>query len=73
MLRHAKIPDEPTVSFIQAWLKPDHARFGPAVADIPAVLKDDYTLKGKVELSTFFLDQAYLGGNALVTEWTNEV
>jgi hypothetical protein len=73
VLRDVLIPDEPTVNLIDAWLKPDAPRFGPAVAEIPEVLKNEYTFNGKIEVTSFFCDQAYLGGDALVTDWTLDV
>lgn len=44
-------------------------------AAIPAEFRDDYTYGGRVHVSTFFrgiLNQRYLGGDALASEWTEQ-
>ncbi|KAJ3161152.1 hypothetical protein HDU86_007774 [Geranomyces michiganensis] len=61
---------KPEFSLLEAWLKPEAARYGPALKEIPPLLKDDYTFSGKVPLGDYFLDQAYLGGKALESEWS---
>jgi hypothetical protein len=64
------IPSTPTVSYLDAWLKPEAARFGPAIRDIPEVLQDAFTLGGAVAAIPRYFDNAYLGGKARVSTWS---
>ncbi|KAI8816567.1 uncharacterized protein EV422DRAFT_279048 [Fimicolochytrium jonesii] len=63
----------PEFPLLEAWLRPDAARYGPAPKEIPAVLRNQFTLDRRIPESEFFFDQAYLGGSALVSEWTEQM
>ena len=49
------------------------ARYGPAVEEIPQVLRDKFTQNGTVPVVNNFHDQAYLGGDAMVSLWTSQM
>jgi hypothetical protein len=65
------IPKHPSFSLIEAWVnKAESARFTPPPTDIPAVLKDGYSMDNRVPINVKFLDQAYLGAFAQASQWT---
>jgi hypothetical protein len=72
-MKGVSIPEYPTVEFDVSWLKPVAARYGKAVEKIPEVLKNRYTLDGKISVIDYYFDQAYLGGKAMVNNWSKEV
>ena len=64
------IPPQPTVSTAAAWLKSEGARYGGTIREIPATLRNGFTLNGTIEVTEYIFDQPYLGGNALSSVWT---
>ncbi|TPX64634.1 hypothetical protein SpCBS45565_g05735 [Spizellomyces sp. 'palustris'] len=63
---------KPDFPLLDAWLKAETARYGPAPSDIPPVLLNDYTFNGSIPVVQRYFDQAYLGNKALMSDWTSE-
>ncbi|KAG8701278.1 hypothetical protein FRC09_005459, partial [Ceratobasidium sp. 395] len=68
----APVPRVPEFPLLSAWLKPEAARYGPALRTIPETLKSQFTLGGSVRMYEDFYDQAYLGGKAMESTWSTE-
>ncbi|KAI9018325.1 hypothetical protein DFJ74DRAFT_214781 [Hyaloraphidium curvatum] len=68
------VPAQPGFSLVDAWvLKSEAARYSSPPREIPPVLLDDFTMQGRIPVSYTYYDNAYLGGKALVWNWTREV
>ncbi|KAG9123052.1 hypothetical protein FRC07_000303 [Ceratobasidium sp. 392] len=65
----SRVPDFPLLS---TWLKPEAARYGPALRNIPETSKNQFTLGGSARIYEGFYDQAYLGGTAMESTWSIE-
>ncbi|TPX34738.1 hypothetical protein SmJEL517_g02715 [Synchytrium microbalum] len=76
---------KPEFSLLDAWLKGESARYGPAPKTIPDTLLSEFTMNDTVPVFDAYIDQAsadfralqfsisktaYLGGKALAPEWT---
>ncbi|KAG8744502.1 hypothetical protein FRC10_010067 [Ceratobasidium sp. 414] len=68
----AHVPRVPEFPILSAWLKPEAARYGPALKAIPETLRDQFMLGGSVRMYEDFYDQAYLGGKAMESTWSIE-
>ncbi|OQV22673.1 hypothetical protein BV898_03498 [Hypsibius exemplaris] len=60
----------PDFPLVQAWLKPEAARFGEAPRKIPGSLRNGYSMNGIISIREFYFDNAYLGGSALTSVWS---
>ncbi|CEP03010.1 unnamed protein product (mitochondrion) [Plasmodiophora brassicae] len=65
---------EPGFSFTSAWLKPEYPSGMTPPKSIPELYKEQFTLGGKIKISSWYFDQAYLGGTKDLpeTRWTVE-
>lgn len=69
-VRQMIIPTRPFTSALDAWLKPDATRYGPAPRKIPDSLLSAYTLNGSIPTLDNYFDQADLGEVTTVNNWT---
>ena len=61
----------PDFTLLSAWLKTEAPSATAAPKEIPIMYKDWFSMNGTVSIENMFFNQAYLGGKALQSVWTN--
>ncbi|KAG5178487.1 hypothetical protein JKP88DRAFT_269090 [Tribonema minus] len=63
----------PDFTLLTAWLKPEYPSAVPPPKDIPATYMDSFTMQGRVEIRSWYVDGTdYLGGKQTGRGWTKE-
>ena len=63
----------PDFSLLSAWLKPEYATGMRSPTEIPEMYREAFSMNGQAEVTSWYLDQAYLGKTARTPVWSKEL